>query len=379
MNNIINVYKKLYNLPILSYSENVSSDFFKACQKDHRFVVISIYNKNNEFLLIRDLNKNIGWELVGGYLQKMERMEDAVNRIVARETGFSIDELQPVVFIKNNFKYANRNICHSGIGFVASVRGKIKKKNHNITLFFTRKIPDRMAYQNKSVLYKSLELLNNRKYKIPYKEIESVKRCFLFYCVNKYIIKPLLGNFASRKINKKILSLVRGKPKSIIDVSCGDDELLSKLEKFYRPSICIGNDISYKTISLLSQKRKKKSNILFTNHNVLNLPFKNKFDLVICKNTLHHIEANQKIELIKKLCSIAKQLIIIDIDNPRCSTFFAKLWNKYYCFCLGDQGGSFLTFKEFKNMLNSNTEKKKINYGVINTIKGNYFYTSLVE
>lgn len=77
---------------------------------------------------------------------------------------------------------------------------------------------------------------------------------------------------------------------------------------------------------------------------------------------------------------MAKQLIIIDVDNPQNSTFRSKLWNSYYVYLLGDQGDSFLTFNEFKKLLNSEKfASYKIKAGIINTIKGNYFYASVKD
>ena len=73
------------------------------------------------------------------------------------------------------------------------------------------------------------------------------------------------------------------------------------------------------------------------------------------------------------------QFIILEIDNPNESNFLAKLWHWYYVHFLNDQGGNFLTFKKFKEVLDKNIDNKKITTGIINTIKGRYFYASLLE
>jgi len=96
---IIEIYKNLYNLPELTYKEKVDFDFFRLCDENYKFIVISVYNEKREFLLARDFNKNIGWELIGGYIKKDEKIEDAINRIVLKETGLTIDELQPIALI----------------------------------------------------------------------------------------------------------------------------------------------------------------------------------------------------------------------------------------------------------------------------------------
>ncbi len=173
-----------------------------------------------------------------------------------------------------------------------------------------------------------------------------------------------------------IFNLIEGKPETILDASCGESTLINDLCEKYKPNICVGNDISWKTITLLD----KNPAVFFTNHNVLNLPYKMEFDLVIFKNTLHHIGRKHQREVLHKLEKLTKQLIIIDIDDPRNSTLRSRAWNSYYVHLLGDQGGSFLALDEFRKMIvsgGSAGDKREI--GVISTIKGKYFYASIVK
>lgn len=376
---IIKIYKILYNLPKLTHKERVNFDFFRLCKKDYRFVIICIYNEKREFLLIRDFNKNIGWELVGGYIEKNERIEKAVNRIPLEETGLVIDELQPIAIINNHFEWNNKIISHLGIAFSALARGRIKPQPENIEIIYTKNIPEIIAYQDRKILKIAKPLIENKPFEPPYDEIESGKKFFLFYWINKHLVKNIIGNFASRQIQEKIVKLISSfnNPKSIIDISCGDDDFIFKLEKLYNPEICIANDISWKALSSIIDKN-KKSKIIFTNHNILDLPFIKKFDLVIFKNTLHHTPSNEQADLIKKISNLSKQLIIIDIENPNKLNILAKLWNWYYIHFLGDQGSSFLTFQEFKKIIEENIKNKVITFSTINTIKGRYFYASLL-
>ena len=67
---VIDIHKKLYNLPELGHEEQVPDGLLRLYQK-HYFVVISIYNLKHQHLLIRDFNKGIGWEyLVVIYTKK---------------------------------------------------------------------------------------------------------------------------------------------------------------------------------------------------------------------------------------------------------------------------------------------------------------------
>lgn len=83
--NIIEKYKKVYKLPELKYEERISGDFFNLYNKKHYFVIVSIYNLKNEILLIRDLNKTVGWELPGGHVNDNESIENWNNQHNQRE------------------------------------------------------------------------------------------------------------------------------------------------------------------------------------------------------------------------------------------------------------------------------------------------------
>lgn len=180
---------------------------------------------------------------------------------------------------------------------------------------------------------------------------------------------------SSIKIDKEILNLITGKPKSILDVSCGDSLLINRLYQKYNPEICIANDVSWEIINFI--KNKITNNVTFTNHNILNLPFKNVFDLVIFKNTLHHIDVKYQIELINNLKKISRQLIIVDIDNPRYSGILSKIWNSYYRYFLSDCGNYFLSFEKFRKIIKDETKGLDHKVGLIKTVKGKYFFASL--
>lgn len=372
---IIDTYRRVYNLSELEYEEEVTEDFFRFCNKKHYFTIISIYNLKKEIFLIRDFNKYIGWELPGGYVNNEESIENTVNRIVLTETGLEIDELSPVVIVKNVFKCKNKKSIHYGIAFMALSRGKIKPYLQNFQTCFTQEIPSKTAYQNDKIIRLVKNKLYGQKYKPPFEEIESVKtkNFSLLYFFHKYLIKHI-GNFSSIKIKESIFNLIEGSPQTILDASCGDSSIINDLCRKYNPETCIGNDISWKTITLMKNKNKK---VIFTNHNVLDLPYNLKFDLVVFKNTLHHIEKKYQKKLLIDLKSRAKQLIVVDINDPQNSSFLSKIWNKYYVYLLGDQGESFLTFDEFKEI--AKIKKFSFKSGLISTIKGDYFYASITD
>ncbi len=372
----IEFYKEYYALPEIKYEESVSFEFFKRVKERHDFIVLVIFNENKEILLIRDLNKNIGWELPGGYVKSTETIEDAVNRITLQETGLEVDEVYPISFVKNIFKFEDHEVTHTGVAFVAMSRGAIHNNLENVQHVYTSDVPEKMAYQNIQVLKFAKQKVNGGHFFMPpYDEIESAKKHYVFYFIHEHLIKKI-SSFASRRILNQLLKLTLGHPNSILDASCGDCKLIFQLHKVFKPAISVANDVSWKTISLIKSYSKS---IIFTNHNILNFPFKNKFDLIIFRNTLHHIQDDQQIPLLRLLTSKSKQLVIIDIDDPIHGNFLARLWNRYYRFVLGDQGDDFLTFAKFKNILKSVVKDKKCRLGKIHTMKGQYFYASISD
>lgn len=376
---VIEIYKQLYTLPELKCEEEVSDSFFNLYNRDHFFVAIAIYNIQKQLLIIRDFNKHIGWEIPGGFVGEKESIEDAVNRIVLSETGTEIDELTPIATIKNQFKCQEELVSHFGIAFIALTRGEVKPPTENIQSIFTTEIPKATAYQNTKILEIAREIITSREYPSPpFEEIDSVrsKKFSLLYKIHKYLIKPI-GSFSSKKIRREIIKLVKDVPSSVLDASCGDSSVIDFIYKKFSPSICVGNNISWKTISLL---KNKNPNVIFTNHNVLNLPFKKKFDLIIFKNTLHHIQRKQQEEILTKLLGLTKQLIVVDINNPRSDSFLSKMWNKYYTYLLGDQGDSFLNYDEFQELIKkaaSRFNRLEVDFKIVGTIKGRYFISSL--
>lgn len=199
-------------------------------------------------------------------------------------------------------------------------------------------------------------------------EEESVRLFWFNYLIHNYLIKKIF-KFSSKILQEELIKLIKYNPKRILDVSCGDDDFIVKICDKYNSNICIANDLSIKLSSIIKDKKTK---VQYTNFNILYFPFKDKFDLVVCKNTLHHIPKQFQVDLIKYLLRISRQLLIVDIEDPRDSLLRAKLWNLYYRLFLGDKGEFFLNNYSFKKLLISSGIS--FNVGEILTLKGKYLY-----
>ncbi|MEK7208863.1 MAG: class I SAM-dependent methyltransferase [Patescibacteria group bacterium] len=200
------------------------------------------------------------------------------------------------------------------------------------------------------------------------REKDSIRKYWFGYLAHNFVVKKLFA-LSSKRLQNRIVSLVVGTPRSILDTSCGDDDLIVRICRKFGASICIANDLSPQLTSFIND-----TGVILrrTNFNILSQPFVNKFDLVVCKNTLHHIPKDYQANLIGYLLKISRQLIIVDIENPKNSSIRARIWNWYYRIILGDKSDYFLDFEEFQSTLSS--AGNQFTFGKFPTMKGDYMY-----
>ena len=205
----------------------------------------------------------------------------------------------------------------------------------------------------------------------PIEEIDSYTHLGVAKYVHNILVKPISYLGSSRILQNMILDKVSsGKAhETILDVACGDDEVVISLANLAR--LVVANDISRQTMLSLI-KKSKSENIIFTNQNLLELNFKSKFDVVICKNVMHHMRNAVEIEvMLNVLKKLGKRIIIMDVENPKLH-LLSKLWNNYYIRFLDDQGGSFISFDQFKiDWRVSRTSASKIDTSNANSFPSN--------
>jgi len=164
-------------------------------------------------------------------------------------------------------------------------------------------------------------ILNQNKHK------KKREKYYYRHLIHKKIISRIFQQLSSKKLRNAIHHIINKlgfKPENsykIIDVSCGYDDLLIELAIRFKKSKVIGNDLCWKQLLSLPRKR-RLNNITLTTHNILSSEFcqKENYDLIICKNTLHHIPRISQLYLLKKLLRAGKIVIIVEIENPlKCS------------------------------------------------------------
>lgn len=377
MEELINQIKTIYKLPVIEYSERVNAKFLKYIGKKHYFVVMALFDSKDRLFLSRDFGKNYGWELLGGSIdgESIYDFNDGVQNIADKIIGTQVFDIQPIAFVINRFFYKKSAITHIGLAYIARPMHGLSV-NGNFEWGFMKNLPIKMFTTNLKIAQLALKIVNQRKHFVPYNEIivsDTLKwRRFL----HKNLINPLFDKFSTKKIRKSIFKNLNDEFYSFLDVSSGDDDLIIEIDKKFSPKMLVCNDISINHIDFLKRRIKDtdiKSKIIFTHHNILELPFKYRFDVILCKNTLHHFKNNQEIlNVLEILKNLGKKILIVDIENPKQSTFLSWLWNKYYVYFLKDQGGNFMNKQKLANLLNIIFSEEEFLIKDIPTIKGNY-------
>ncbi len=369
----IEKYQLLYGLPTIEHAETVDYRFFLQARRGAIFVVVAAYNRAREFLVVRNFSRGSGWELLGGFIEMngLERPEGAVVRVVKRESALEVLEMTPIAVVKNVFVCGKERVVHTGLAYSAECEGSLSFIE-SIAGDFSSRIPPRMLASDRAVLALAKKQIERKIGIVPTEEIHSAQKFKIAIWVHEHVISPLIHPLSSALIDSSLLEAI-GNPRSFLDTAVGDDNLVIKLYRKCQPFLCVANDITAAATRALQVLVRSGEDIIFTNHNALDLPFKTKFDVVLCKNTLHHMHSEEEIRaLLGSMKKISRRLILMDIEDPHRSSVRARVWNWYYRTFLGDQGGYFLTRARFVEIVRNFFPERKVQFRNIATLKGNY-------
>ena len=188
----------------------------------------------------------------------------------------------------------------------------------------------------------------------------------------KYIKRYILTEKKRKKTEfKKMIYDILPNKESIIDISCGDSTDLFEVASKHGYKTVVGNDVCIKYLSQTPYK-----NVVYTNDNVeYNNIKNNSYDIVFCKNTLHHMNSLIGINnLLNLMDNISKTgIVIIEIIDPREHLGLPKLLNKWlYRKFLKDKGECFLNEMQFKSVVSSSFKEYDIKYDMFTNILGKY-------
>lgn len=331
MNNL-ETYKKIYNL------DTLKSDYIN----DNTISFVLLDNSDNYYILRDDKLITYSVEIPLNIINLIKNIEK-IYRV-------KIYNYFPICFVKKNSLVFACKVKEVSSCF------KIYDKNNKEL----NKIID--ICERKSLFYSECyndEILLVEKYKKRYK----------FY--NKYIKGKILTERKRRK--SEFLTLIKkliGNNKSIIDVTCGDNDDIFKISD--DDNLVVGNDIN---LYQLKCSEAKYNNVIFTNDNILDFSFnKNIFDVSYCKNTLHHMNDNDEIiQLFNNMYNISNKIIIVEIVDPKATGGLSKFLNTFlYVKYLKDSGKNYLTFPKFKKLIDDNFNNCDINYLNFENILGKY-------
>ena len=118
-------------------------------------------------------------------------------------------------------------------------------------------------------------------------------------------------------VQKLISNISKNEILTILDVGCGNGNMLQKLAEYgYKNNLnfqLIGIDANKFTINHAKQLSENYSNISFLCHDVFEESFRElKYDIVLCTLTLHHFKDNQIINLLNVFYTNSKIGIVIN-------------------------------------------------------------------
>ncbi|MEK7478264.1 MAG: class IV adenylate cyclase [Patescibacteria group bacterium] len=378
------VYKKIYDLPLIKYTGDVSEELFEYVLKRKYFILLALYDQDGRIYLERNIQEHLCWSLPGGSILKNEDIHSAVRRIskniIEDETSkVSLGEIEPIAFVENEFIYGEKSYKHYGIAFAARLRNKDDFDKTNAQGRFVqlneKEIENINRYANKEVAKICNQHIHKFKTLPLEEEISTNEKYHFRYLIHNSIIKRfILTPFLKKK--KQFVDLVNlliDKPSSFIDISCGDSNIVGDLYNLNDFNYLVANDISWGQINTKQSDGKK---ILFTNHNASYLPFKDdSFETAFCANTLHHIPSREELlGLLENCLRIAKRIVFIEIEKPKDTGIIPHILNKYwYIGFLKDVGGSYFTKKTFKSVINDFYKgKASIEFQEFKNIQGRY-------
>ena len=385
------IYKKIYDLPLIQHVEEVSAELFEYASKRKYFVLLTIYDQDGKIFLERNISERSCWSLPGGSILRGEDMHSAVKRMSNQIHGHGtvrmpLGEIEPIAMVENEFRFNGNVYRHYGIAFAGRSRNKENLAEKDVEGRFVRITDEELKninhYANREVVKICGRHIQKFKTSPPEEEISTNEKYKFRYFIHNAFVKRFILTPVLKKKKKFIetINMEVAGAASFIDVSCGDSNMIYELYDLNNFDYAIANDTSW---SQINKKQGDGKRILFTNHNASYLPFKeNSFDVAFCANTLHHIPTREGLfGLFDGCLKIAKKVVFVEIEKPGETGLLPHLLNKYwYGGFLKDAGGSYFTKNTFHAAISEFYKNKgTIKFSEFRNIQGKYLMAVVVR
>jgi len=381
---VFKTYDEIYDLPLISKEFEVSESFLKKIRKKKRFILLAPYNKQGEVFLSYHYNSSVSLSLIGGSIHRTETIYDALKRTMTDLGNIQCSDVEPIATVRHLFKGTSSTFIQEGVVFAVRVLNKkaifSSSTEGDFFPISAESLGQINKLTNKEVLLNCKARFEQFVTEFPESEVSVNARYKHRYAFHNSVVKKFfLTNHLKRKTDfEKMIQKELGSAKKILDVSCGENRLLTKLAP--NLSFAVGNDISWSQVEFLLQENNYLP-ILYTNHNASYLPFKeNSFDYSLCMNTLHHMQSKDDLLMIlESMFTVSKNILIVEIEDPTKTGWFPKWLNRcYYQGFLKDVGVTYLEETHFRNIINQQFKNRaKIKFANFRNIQGNYLIAKI--
>lgn len=112
---------------------------------------------------------------------------------------------------------------------------------------------------------------------------------------HEYKLKEVLAFLKKKNLDKKELKF--------LDFGCGVGITVKYIKKYLPKAKVYGIDVSKEEIRVAKENSKNLKDVMFSHFDGVNIPFKEKFDIIFVANVFHHIKRRDQQKVMKSISS----------------------------------------------------------------------------
>lgn len=387
---VYDCYLNIYDLPL------IKTDFFQDdyramnyCEERNFVVLVVPFGDPTGDLANKIVVQNnlvsytkMYSDLIGGSAHPDKDFLMSAIDVVKRKANLkNLEEFTPIAIIENAFTFNGKIQSHYGLVFMARIpKGRNLSKD-----VVSKSINEKVFFANPH---------NQILFELAKKYVENYKTNRFIQEEIKYSRKPILKKAKSEKkkflnehginlddysnFKKKIVQEIKkASPQTIMDIACGDDDIIYDFIKINSNIKVFANDIALAYLENYHTSKRDHTKILFSNLNAIELPLKsNSIDIMFCKNLLHHLRNEDREKLIHNCLRICKQMVIVEILCYDEQNDVGKLLHdEFYCGVLGEtKNKEYLSNRQLDDLFSLSNNIEIISSAIEETQNGRYKY-----